>query len=125
MVGSILRLILMLIPMIEIRAEVVDVRSHGSVELNENFDCRDIKRSSIIQRVCYQEKQRYLIVNIKGTYRQYCDVPISTYVAFMGAFSMGHYFEREIEPGLNGARYECRAIDQEGKSGYRLAGRSS
>jgi hypothetical protein len=84
----------MLISMIEIRAEVVDVGSHGSVELNENFDCRDIKRSSIIQRVCYQEKQRYLIVNIKGTYRQYCDVPISTYDAFMGAFSMGLLKER-------------------------------
>jgi hypothetical protein len=106
--GIILRLMLMLIPIIEIRSEVVDVTSRGSVELGE-FDCRDIKRSSIIERVCYQEKQRYLVVNIKGIYRQYCDVPISTYVAFMGAFSMGHYFEREIDPSSNGARYDCRA----------------
>lgn len=100
-------MMLMLIQLIEIRSEAVDVRSRGSVGLGD-FECRDIKRSSIIERVCYQHNQRYLVVNVKGTYRQYCDVPISTYVAFMGAFSMGHYFEREIELRSNGARYDCR-----------------
>jgi hypothetical protein len=109
LIGSIVRLILILVPMFEIQSEVVDVKSRGSVALNESFDCRDIRRSSIIERVCYQEKQGYLIVNIRGTYRQYCDVPSSTYVAFMGAFSMGHYFEREIGPGSNNARYDCRS----------------
>jgi KTSC domain len=106
-IGSILTWLLILIPTIEIRPEVVDVESRGSVTLTDNFDCRDIKRSSMIQRVCYQEKERYLIVNIKGTYHQYCDVPVSTYVAFMGAFSMGHYFRKEIESGSNSVRYEC------------------
>ena len=109
MVGSIVRLILILIPMVDIQSEVVDVKSRGSVELSESFDCRDIKRSSSIERVCYQEKQGYLIVNIRGTYRQYCGVPSTTYIAFMGAFSMGRYFEREIEPGSNDARYDCRS----------------
>jgi hypothetical protein len=70
----------MTLPTVVIRPEVVDVNSRGSVALTDNFDCRDIKRSSIIQRVCYQETQRYLIINIQGVYHQYCDVPVSTYL---------------------------------------------
>ncbi len=94
-------------PLIEIRPEVIEVYSRGSVALTDGFDCRDIKRSSIIERVCYREKQRYLVVNIKGTYRQYCDVSASTYVALMGAFSMGHYFQKEIDPGSSHDQYAC------------------
>jgi KTSC domain len=112
----------MILPTIVIRPEAVDVEPRVSVALTEDFDCRDIKRSSIVQRVCYEEKQKYLIVNIEGIYHQYCDVPVSTYVTFMGAFSMGHYFQNEIEDGSNNIRYKCRVLDQPSAANYRLAG---
>ena len=54
--------------MIEIRPKAIDVGSRGLVTLTDSFNGRDVKRSSIVQRVCYQEKQSYLIINIKGTY---------------------------------------------------------
>lgn len=107
LIGSILTWILLTIPLIEIRPEIIEVYSRGSVALTESFDCRDIKRSSVIERVCYTERQRYLVVNIKGIYQQYCDVPASTYVAFMGAFSMGSFFQKEIDPGSKHDRYAC------------------
>lgn len=108
LISSILTWILLTFPLIEIRPEIVDVYSRGSVALTDSFDCRDIKRSSVIERVCYTEKQRYLVVNIKGTYRQYCEVPVSTYTALMGAFSMGSYFQKEIDTGSGDDRYACR-----------------
>jgi hypothetical protein len=107
LIGSILAWILLTMPLIEIRPEIIDVYSRGSIVLTDGFDCRDIKRSSIIERVCYLEKRHYLVVNIKGTYRQYCEVSVSTYAALMGAFSMGHYFQKEIDPGSNHDRYAC------------------
>jgi len=48
-------------------SETVEVRERGAVDLAP-FECRDITRSSLIQRVCYDQAQRYLIVGIRGTH---------------------------------------------------------
>ncbi len=42
----------------EVRAETVDVKYRGPVDL-KTFECRDINRSSFIQRVCYDKAQSY------------------------------------------------------------------
>jgi hypothetical protein len=87
-------------------SEAIDVGGRESVDLN-SFECRDITRSSIVQRVCYDRAQRHLIVAIKGAYDRYCDLPIETFDALMGAPSMGQFFNRNIS-GASGARYVCR-----------------
>ncbi|MBR1149992.1 KTSC domain-containing protein [Bradyrhizobium sp. JYMT SZCCT0428] len=87
-------------------AETVDVRDRGPVDLG-TFECRDITRSSILQRVCYDRAQRHLIVAIKGAYDQYCDLPAETYDALLGAPSMGGFFNRHIR-GESGAAFACR-----------------
>src|SRR4030088_2723245 len=51
----------------EVGSEPVDVRDRGTVDLG-TFECRDINRSSLIQRVCYDRAQNYLIISVKGTY---------------------------------------------------------
>src|SRR4051812_31576712 len=56
----------------ELGSETVDVRDRGAVDLG-TFECRDINRSSLIQRVCYDKAQRTLIVNVKGNYDQFCE----------------------------------------------------
>jgi hypothetical protein len=43
----------------EVRSEIVDVKYRGPVDL-KTFECRDINRSSFIQRVCYDKPQRYI-----------------------------------------------------------------
>jgi len=87
-------------------SETIDVGGHSSVDLN-TFECRDITRSSIVQRVCYDRAGRHLIVAVKGAYDQYCDLPAETFDALMGAPSMGQFFNRNIR-GASGARFACR-----------------
>jgi hypothetical protein len=53
----------------EVGSETVDVEDRAPVDLR-TFECRDITRSSIVQRVCYDRAQRHLIVAIKGAYGQ-------------------------------------------------------
>lgn len=83
--------------------ETIDVRDRGTIDL-ATFECRDINRSSLIQRVCYDRTQRYLIVGIRGSYDGYCELPQRTFDSFMTAPSMGLFFIRNIRAGSN----ECR-----------------
>ena len=87
-------------------SETIDVGGRGAVDLN-GFECRDITRSSILQRVCYDPAQRALIVAVRGTWDQYCDLPAETFDALMAAPSMGQFFNRHIR-GASGARFVCR-----------------
>ena len=87
----------------EVGSEAVDVRDRGIVDLG-TFECRDINRSSLIQRVCYDRAQSTLIVSIRGVYDQYCGLPPPTFESLMGAPSMGQFFNRNIRAGS----YDCR-----------------
>ena len=88
-------------------SETVDVRDRGAVDL-KTFECRDINRSSLIQRVCYDSTQRTLIVGIKGSYDDYCDLPQQTFESFMNAPSMGQFFNANIRGSGPNTRYDCR-----------------
>jgi hypothetical protein len=91
-----------------IGSETVDVKDRGTIDL-ATFACRDISRSSLIQRVCYDSAQRILIVGIKGSYDDYCELPQQTFESFMTAPSMGQFFNRNIRGSGPDARYDCRA----------------
>src|SRR5437016_4976913 len=76
-------------------SETVDLGDRGTIDL-ATFECRDINRSSLIQRVCYDHARRHLIVGIKGQYDDYCELPQETFDSFMTAPSMGQFFNRNI-----------------------------
>ena len=84
-------------------SETVDVRDRGPVDL-ATFECRDINRSSLIQRVCYDRARHYLIVGVRGSYDGYCELPQQTFDSFMTAPSMGQFFNRNIRAGSNDCR---------------------
>jgi hypothetical protein len=88
-------------------SEAVDVGDRGTIDL-ATFECRDISRSSLIQRVCYDSAERTLIVGIKGSYNNYCELPQQTFESFMTAPSMGQFFNRNIRGSGPDARYDCR-----------------
>jgi hypothetical protein len=91
----------------EFGSETVDVKGRGAVDLSP-FECRDINRSSLIQRVCYDQANSYMIVGIKGVYDHYCEFPQPAFDGLMGAPSMGQFFNQNIrESGAEG-RYDCR-----------------
>jgi hypothetical protein len=91
---------------VPITSEKVEVRGRGAVDLM-TFDCRDINRSTVVQRVCYEAAQRYLLVEVRGAYQQFCNVPEETYAAFMVAPSMGSFFNRNVSGPTSNGRYRC------------------
>jgi len=106
MVKAAIALVLLLLTA-EVRSETVDVKYRGSVDL-ETFECRDINRSSFIQRVCYDKPQSYMIINLRGTYYHYCELPAATYDALMGAPSMGQFYNANIKGSGSDGPYDCR-----------------
>lgn len=90
----------------EFGSETIEVKGRGAVDL-ATFDCRDTPRSTVIQRACYDPAQASMIVSVKGTYLQYCDLPPATFDALMAAPSMGQFFRRNFEGGGSGGRYDC------------------
>ena len=89
-------------------SETVEIGERGMVDL-ARFECRDINRSTILQRVCCDRARYDLVVAIGGTYERYCGVPSSVADALMSAPSMGHFFNQNIARETTGARYDCRA----------------
>jgi hypothetical protein len=89
-----------------VTSETVDVRGRGAVDLRA-FECRDINRSTIVQRVCYDAARSTLLVAVGGAYHQFCSVPAETYAAFMDAPSMGWFFNRNVRATTPGERYRC------------------
>ena len=98
--------ILMQLLAMPVVSETVDVGARGTIDLT-GFECRDISRSSIVQRVCYGRAQRRLVVAVKGAYDEYCDLPAGTFDALMEAPSMGQFFNRNIRQA-KGDPYACR-----------------
>src|SRR5690348_14038895 len=89
------------------RAETVDVKYRGPVDLNP-FACSDITRSSFIERVCYDKANSYMIIRLRGTYYHYCELPQPTLDAFMSADSMGRYYNTNIKGTGKDGPYDCR-----------------
>jgi hypothetical protein len=92
-----------------VTSERIDIGGQGVVDLG-TFECRDINRSTIVQRVCYEAAHNTLVVASRGVYDQYCGVPPETYAAFMVAPSMGFFLSRNIRTAPDG-RYRCEAPD--------------
>jgi KTSC domain len=87
--------------------ETVDLGNSTTVDLS-TFECRDITRSTMIQRVCYDATGRALLVAIRGSYQHYCGVPAATFDALMNAPSMGIFVNRVLRIAGADGRYACR-----------------
>ncbi len=105
MIGAATTLIALLLTA-EFGSETVDVRDRGPIDL-ASFECRDTPRSTLIQRACYDPAQASMIVSVKGTYFQYCDLPPATFDSLIAAPSMGQFFKRSIAGDSADGRYDC------------------
>ena len=83
------------------------MKYRGPVDL-KTFECRDINRSSFIQRVCYDKAQSYMVINLRGTYYHYCELPPATFDGLMGAPSMGQFYNQNIKGSGSDGPYDCR-----------------
>jgi hypothetical protein len=83
------------------QAERVVVKYRGYVDL-ANFTCITTK-SSLVNRICYEEKNEYLLVLLDDTYYHYCRVPHRVFEEWGAADSKGRYFVSYIK-----GRFDCR-----------------
>jgi hypothetical protein len=90
-----------------VSSETVDVKYRGVVDLKP-FTCTDTPRSSFIQRVCYDKSQSYMLINLKGTFYHYCELPTATFDAFMAAPSMGQFYNQSIKGTGSYGPFDCR-----------------
>jgi len=89
-------------------SETVETGDRGTIDL-ATFECRDISRSTALQRVCYDRAQHDLVVATGGFYARYCGVAAETVDRLLGAPSMGQFFNRHIRREAAGGRYDCNA----------------
>jgi hypothetical protein len=90
-----------------VSSETVNVKYRGVVDLTP-FACTDTPRSSFIQRVCYDKAQSYMLINLRGIYYHYCELPPATFDAFMTASSMGQFYNQRIKGTGSDGPYDCR-----------------
>jgi hypothetical protein len=75
----------------EVRSETIDMKYWGPLDL-KTFECRDISRSSFIQRVCYDRAQSFMTISLRGIYYPYCELPQTTFDSLMVAPSMALFY---------------------------------
>jgi hypothetical protein len=88
-------------------AESIAVKYWGELNLKP-FTCTDISRSSFINRVCFDEKEQFMVIQLRGTYYPYCEMPKQTLDTFMTASSMGKFYNANIKGSGKDGPYDCR-----------------
>jgi hypothetical protein len=72
------------------------VKYRGDVDLTP-FKCSTVTRSSFVKRVCYDEREKYMLISLNGTYYHYCEIDPGTVANLMSADSMGRYYNAAIK----------------------------
>jgi hypothetical protein len=62
-----------------------------------NLDCTDIDRSSFVKRICYDRTNKYMLINLGGTYYHYCEIDGETVAGLVHADSIGRFFNANIK----------------------------
>jgi hypothetical protein len=83
-------------------AESVYVKYRGEVDLAP-FKCSTVTRSSFIHRVCYDDREAYMLIDLNGTYYHYCEVDSGTVSKLLSADSIGRYYNAAIK-----GNFDCR-----------------
>jgi hypothetical protein len=81
-------------------AEQVFVKQRGMVSL-EGFECRPVT-SSLVDSVCYDVGQAYLLIQLRGTFHHHCRIEPQTVSALVAAASVGRFYNTTIR-----GRYDC------------------
>jgi hypothetical protein len=82
--------------------ETVNVKYRGEVDLAP-FDCEWVTGSSVVNRLCYDSKEQYVIVSLGGIYYHYCEVPAEIVRRWREADSMGRFYNAQVK-----GRFDCR-----------------
>ena len=81
-------------------AETVQVLGRGPVDL-KYFICEESPHSAI-RRVCYDEENQYMVIQLGSLYLHYCAIEPQKVYGLLHAKSVARYFNAEIK-----GRYTC------------------
>jgi KTSC domain len=81
---------------------------YGNCVPAEFFECKDIDRSDLVTRVCFNREKRYMVVRLKATDYHYCEIGEDVVFAFLNADSMGGFFNQNIKSAATSRLYDCR-----------------
>lgn len=88
-------------------AETVSVKYRGPVDL-ANFDCTGELDSSVVQRVCYNAPNAYMLIRLKQTWYHYCQIDKGTVDDLLAAPSKGRFYSSRIKDSATGGKFGCR-----------------
>ena len=90
-----------------VAAEAVEGKFRGVVPL-DTFKCEATKQSTLVNRVCYDADQNYMIIQLQGVYYHYCEIDPVTVGNLLSAGSLGRYYRAHIRGSDNDGRFDCR-----------------
>lgn len=82
-------------------AEIVEVKNLGNIDLSD-YQCSFVS-SSVVNRICFNDKKSSLILLFRSNYYAYCRIPKSVVNELASASSIGQYFNANIK-----GNYDCR-----------------
>ena len=85
-------------------AKHVYVKYRGQLDTgNGHFVSYNLKPSSLVQEIYYDNPNNYLLVSLKGTFYHYCSIPDDVVNSWVSSPSLGRYYLGNIK-----GRYDCR-----------------
>ena len=105
--GAIISIALLALTLENAGAESVFVKYRGIVSL-ASFKCTDVTKSSVVERVCYDASNQYMIIKLSGTYYNYCEIPGTKVRDLLAADSIGTYYAENIKGSRGTGPYDCR-----------------
>jgi hypothetical protein len=87
------------------QAECVTVKYRdGACVPLEKFECKKTV-SSFVNEVCYDEKNRYMLILLNTTWYHYCQIPQDVVTVLEGAESVGRFYNTDVK-----RKYGCRGL---------------
>lgn len=87
-------------------SETVDVKYRGRLDLKP-FQCKDTV-SSFVRRICYDEQQKYMLIDLQGTWYNYCGIDSRTVASLISAESVGRFYNSHIKGTGKDGPFDCR-----------------
>ena len=88
-------------------AETVQVKYLGPVSLDA-FTCTDVQENSDVSRICYDKKERYMVIKLNKTYYHYCEIDASTVASLQNSRSKRDFFQTNIRGSGSDGPFDCR-----------------
>jgi KTSC domain len=101
-IGKLATIVLSALPFLAQAGEVVNVKYRGPVDL-AHFECEFTPKSTVVNRLCYDKSEQYVVVELTGTYYHYCEIPPSTVSSWRSAESLGKFFYANVK-----GNFDCR-----------------